>query len=159
MLQKQPQKTFTEKRISGHFKKGFTLIELMIAVFVLSTAYLAAASMQIAALNENTAADQLSEGMNLAQSKMEELMALEYSQSFTHIHLLEERNMPTAPEPFTDVNANGLWDLKEPFTDLDNNGMRTPAHEDNNVHSECAIAWSDTRFPTCRLLPVGSKPT
>ncbi len=142
MLPKKPQKTFVEKKIAGPYEKGFTLIELMIAVFVLSTAYLAAASMQIAAVNENTAAEQLSEGMNLAQSKMEELMALEYSQSFTDIHLLDDVNMPTAPEPFTDVNANGLWDLKEPFMDLDNNGIWNPAHMDKNIHFRHIVSWS-----------------
>lgn len=54
-------------------EKGFTLIELMIAVVVLGVALLALAQMQISAMNANFSARDMTVATTLAQDKIEEL--------------------------------------------------------------------------------------
>lgn len=58
---------------------GFTLIEVMITVGILSIGLLALASMQITAIKDNSFSSNLTEASALAQQKMEELMNLQYN--------------------------------------------------------------------------------
>jgi type IV pilus modification protein PilV len=57
-------------------KKGFTLIELMIAVVVLGVALLALAQMQLSAMNANYSARDMTAATTLAQDKLEELQGM-----------------------------------------------------------------------------------
>ena len=57
-------------------QKGFTLLEVIAAISVLSFGLLAVASMQTASMRVNFVADRLTEGTIWAQDKPEELMAL-----------------------------------------------------------------------------------
>ncbi len=58
--------------------KGFTLIEIMIAMVIFSIGLLAVATMQISSIDGNSTAYHLSEAVALAQDKTEELMAMNY---------------------------------------------------------------------------------
>jgi type IV pilus assembly protein PilV len=58
---------------------GFTLIEVMLSVMVLSVGLLAIGSMQIKAINGNTHATRLTEGSTWAQNMIERLMSLPYN--------------------------------------------------------------------------------
>lgn len=58
---------------------GFTLIEVMIAIGVLSIGLLALASMQITAVKGNSHSNRVTSATNLAQDKIEYLMSLPYN--------------------------------------------------------------------------------
>ncbi|MFH1984687.1 MAG: prepilin-type N-terminal cleavage/methylation domain-containing protein [Pseudomonadota bacterium] len=60
-------------------QSGFSLIEVLIAVSILSVGLLAIASMQIAAIQTNGKAKYVSEGSSWAEDRLEWLMSLNYS--------------------------------------------------------------------------------
>ena len=62
-------------------EKGFTLVEVLVAICVLSFGLLAVASMQLAAIQANSTARELTDALNIAQEKMEELIALPFGDS------------------------------------------------------------------------------
>lgn len=57
---------------------GFTLIEVMIALMVLSVGILGIWSMQATAIRGNSQAKRISEGATLASDQVEKLMRMEY---------------------------------------------------------------------------------
>jgi type IV pilus assembly protein PilV len=59
-------------------EKGLTLLEVLIAMVVLSLGLLALAKMQITAIQVNAASGRLTQGTAFAQDKVEQLMALPY---------------------------------------------------------------------------------
>ena len=63
---------------SGQRQQGFTLIEVLIAVTLLTVGILAAASMQISALGGNSLAIRVTTASTLAASAIEELMQIGY---------------------------------------------------------------------------------
>ena len=58
---------------------GYTLVEVLIALGILGFGLLAVATMQVTAIKTNSMASGLSQGLTLAQAKVEELMNLSYS--------------------------------------------------------------------------------
>lgn len=134
---------------ASHSEPGFTLVETMAAIVVLSIGFLAAASMQISAVNANSSANRMTNAINLAQSRLEELMALEYSQVLADPDLTDDNDMIEEFEPYTDLNGNGLRDFKEPYTDSNGNGVWDAAHVDPNPPPGYMITWSVTdNMPT-----------
>jgi prepilin-type N-terminal cleavage/methylation domain-containing protein len=127
---------------ASHFKKGFTLVEIMVAIVVLSIGFFAASSMQISAVSTNSSANHITEATNLAQSRIEELMALEYSRISTDPDLIDDAATAGGPESYNDSNGNGLRDEKEPYTDSNSNGVWDAAHVDPNPPSGYTITWS-----------------
>lgn len=67
------------KRLNRGNEQGVMLIEIMIAVFVLSIGILAVASMQGSAIRGNDMAKQRSESIHLAEDKIEKLLSLAYT--------------------------------------------------------------------------------
>jgi prepilin-type N-terminal cleavage/methylation domain-containing protein len=59
-------------------QSGFTILEVMIAISILAIGLLAVFSGQNMAIQGNNRASRLTEGMTLAQDKLEELLALPY---------------------------------------------------------------------------------
>ena len=57
-------------------EKGFTLLEVMIAIVILTFGILAVASMQTSSINGNSVANRLTEGTSWAGNKMEELLTI-----------------------------------------------------------------------------------
>jgi len=55
-------------------EKGFTLLEVIIAMAILSVGLLAIGYMQITAIDTNSTANRITEGTTLAQDKLEELI-------------------------------------------------------------------------------------
>ena len=122
--------------------KGFTLMETMVAIVVLSIGLFATASLQITAVDANSSANRYTDAITIAQGRIEELMSLEYNQSFTDPELIGDEQMAAGHEPFTDKNGNGVWDLDEPYTDSNGNGIWDAAHADPNPPSGYTISWS-----------------
>ncbi|MCD6198997.1 MAG: prepilin-type N-terminal cleavage/methylation domain-containing protein [Deltaproteobacteria bacterium] len=60
-------------------QRGFSLIEILIAITVFAIGILAVGNMQITAIKGNSFANDLTEAVTLAQSKMEELISLNYN--------------------------------------------------------------------------------
>ena len=73
--------TYTQKAAIKKSQKdqGFTLIEVLIAISIFSIGLLAVATMQISAIRVNFTAGQITTRMTWAQDKLEELVALPYS--------------------------------------------------------------------------------
>ncbi|MGD9105407.1 MAG: prepilin-type N-terminal cleavage/methylation domain-containing protein [Desulfobacterales bacterium] len=59
--------------------QGFTLIEVLIAISIFAVGLLAVATMQTSAIKVNSTADQITTRMTWAQDKIEELIAMPYS--------------------------------------------------------------------------------
>jgi type IV pilus assembly protein PilV len=62
-------------------QEGYTLIEILIAIAILAFGLMAVATMQVTAIRTNAGASGMSQGLTLAQAKMEELMNLSYNHS------------------------------------------------------------------------------
>ena len=77
--------------------RGYTLIEILIAVSILSFGILTVATMQIAAMSANSKAGLSTSQVVSAQDKLEELIALPYDD-----HRLEAAGNP----PGTDTDGN-----------------------------------------------------
>ncbi|MDW7643699.1 MAG: prepilin-type N-terminal cleavage/methylation domain-containing protein [Desulfuromonadales bacterium] len=75
-------------------EKGFSLIEVLIALTIFAVGMLALAQMQIVSMEGNTTARDVTEATTLAQSKIEELMILPYDD-----------------DSLDDADANGLVGL------------------------------------------------
>lgn len=59
-------------------QQGFTIIEVMIAVAILSVGLLGIASMQMSAIRGNNLSDNITCALTLAEDKMEELLGMDY---------------------------------------------------------------------------------
>jgi prepilin-type N-terminal cleavage/methylation domain-containing protein len=64
-------------RISN--QKGYTLVEVLVALGILGFGLMAVATMQVTAIKTNSKASDMSQGLTLAQAKVEELMNLQYT--------------------------------------------------------------------------------
>ena len=62
-------------------EKGFTLVEVLIAMSILAVGLLAVATMQISAIKVNGIARDITERSTLAQDKLEELVSKAYTDS------------------------------------------------------------------------------
>ena len=72
-------KTTWKKRIENlRNEKGFTLLEVIVAISILTVGLLAVASMQLSAIRGNAFAEGVTEATSLAVDRMEYLMALDY---------------------------------------------------------------------------------
>lgn len=81
---------------------GFTLLEILIAIAILSFGLLAVATMQATSIKGNSQAIGITEGINLAQDVIEELIGLDYN----HADLSDTDNNGTNQ----DVDDDGVDD-------------------------------------------------
>lgn len=72
-------KHFKEKTSTFRGEKGFTLIEVMIAMAIFAIGILAVGSMQITAAQGNTASGKMTTAATIAQNQMEQLIGLKYN--------------------------------------------------------------------------------
>ncbi len=70
-------------------EKGFSLLEILIALSIFSIGLLAVAEMQIMAMKGNAFSSKTTGGTTLAQDQMEQLMALTYSSQTTDNNLVD----------------------------------------------------------------------
>jgi type IV pilus assembly protein PilV len=86
-------------------EEGYTLIEVRIAITILAFGLMAVATMQVTAIKTNAIASGMSQGLTLAQAKVEELMNLPYS-------ALDDTDLDGTDE---DANDDGVDDDGENF--------------------------------------------
>jgi type IV pilus assembly protein PilV len=116
---------YTKKTMIEKLQKdqGFTLIEVLIAITIFAIGLLAVAAMQTSAITVNSTAGQITTRMTWAQDKIEELMALPYSDP-----LLEDLGDPPSgtdsagnlhQETISEgsVNYTILWTVTDGSTD------------------------------------------
>ena len=87
---KQPRSNIDNKNND----KGFTLIEMLIAISIFAIGFLAVASLQISAGKNNRTASETTAAVNIASDRMERLMAVQWVVTNT------------------DLNADGVNDAK-----------------------------------------------
>ncbi len=95
-------------------ESGFTLIEILIAIAILAFGLLAVATMQVTGIRTNASANSMSQGLTLAQDKVEELMSLPYD----HLDMLDSdgdgTNQDTDNDGTDDDGGNfGLDDTED----------------------------------------------
>jgi len=78
MTRKETSAKQCSTRRSMNTEKGFTLLEVLIAITILSVGLLAIASMQIAAIQTTGSAKSISKGIMWAEDRMEMLNSLDY---------------------------------------------------------------------------------
>jgi type IV pilus assembly protein PilV len=143
MKSKQKHKNNALSQSFRQLENGFTLIELMIAIVVLSIGLLASVSMQISAINMNSSANALTEATNIARCRLEEAMALKYSADSCDPGLIDDAVLGNS-ESFTDLNGNAAWDFGEDYVDSNRNGVWDAAHVDQKPPQGYTIAYSVT---------------
>jgi len=114
----------------GRLKKneGFTLIEVLLAVSILSIGLLAIASMQISAIKVNSSASDISKRSTWAQDKLEELVALPYGDSklaITPPQTPEEEETSDGHTVKWSVVAGPVADTKQITVTVTNRGKTT----------------------------------
>ena len=88
-------------------EKGFTLIEVMIALTIFAVGMLAVATMQLSAIKVNARAHRLTQRTTYAQDKIEELVALPYADTALDSAI-----------PHSEENPDGFtvsWDITDDF--------------------------------------------
>ena len=80
-------------------EKGLSLIEVLVAMVVLSLGLLGLERVHIAAIQANTIASRLTQGTTLAQDRAEQLMALPYNDA-----ALADTTAPGLFTTYTDPN-------------------------------------------------------
>jgi len=93
-LQKENRTILRQRANDMEAEKGFTLVEVMLAVCILSIGLLAIASMHVSSIDANSGSRRLTEAMNYAQDKLEELQTLSYSDDMLKSGDQTEANPP-----------------------------------------------------------------
>jgi type IV pilus assembly protein PilV len=84
------------KNIKSTGQGGFTLLEVIVAISILTVGLLAVGTMQVSAIYGNSFAGRVTAGTAVAQDKMEQLLSLPYTYTATHPDLAEG-NHPDIP--------------------------------------------------------------
>ncbi len=93
---------FKQKQGERDSEAGFTLLEVIAAVSILTVGLLAVASMQTAAIQSNDKAYRVTEGTTWAQNRLEYLMALPYDDPLLSLGDDQEdpsKDDPNSPQP------------------------------------------------------------
>jgi len=98
-------------------EEGYTLVEVLVALGILGFGLLAVATMQVTAIKVNARASDLSQGVTLAQAKVEELMNLPYD----HADLSDKSPFNGTNQDLLPATADGEGDGVD--DDEDNFGL------------------------------------
>ncbi len=110
---KQPHSNLNDKNND----KGFTLIEMLIAISIFAIGFLAVASLQISAGKSNRTASEITTAVNFASDQMEQLMGIVFDDAdldpATNPHLDNQGKYNIRwVVTNTDINADGVDDAK-----------------------------------------------
>jgi type IV pilus assembly protein PilV len=111
-------------------QRGFTLLEMMIAVFVLAVGLLGLAQLQITAIRTNTQADTIASATALAQSALEQINTMDGDNPLFQTPELSNAQ----PVDLTSLTSGTPYELFV-STDVDWNGMPNVTKVDVTVQS------------------------
>ena len=140
---------------------GFTLVELLIALFIFSVGILGVGTMQLSSIQGNSKGNRISEASNIAADRIEQAMAMPYdSDSNTKDDdgdgLIDAAD---AKELYIDVNGNGSFGLNDspPDTDV---GPISSADGNYQIYWNVAVDYPVAGAKTIRVIvdPPGSDP-
>jgi type IV pilus assembly protein PilV len=97
--------------------QGFTLIEVLIAITIFAVGLLAIAAMQASAIRVNSTAGQITTRMTWAQDKLEELMALPYSDPWIEDLGDPPSGTDTAGNAHQETTPDGIYTISWTVTD------------------------------------------
>jgi prepilin-type N-terminal cleavage/methylation domain-containing protein len=100
-----------EFRIIQRNIKGFTLIELVIAILVFAIGIMGVAKMQSESVKANSYSMQFTEALNIAQDHLEYLRGL----AFTHTSMSTSAHNSSSPS-FRGLTYNLSWRVADPGT-------------------------------------------
>ncbi len=106
----------------GHNEKGFTLLEVIVAISILTIGLLAVASMQVSAIKGNTLAFGITEATSWASDQTEKLTVLPYD----HADL-------------QDTDGDGASGLENASEATDDNPNHPPTHGKYKVYWNVAV--------------------
>ncbi len=103
--------------------EGFTLVELMVAVGIMTIAFVGLATMQVTTINGNAIANHVTTGITLAQDKMEELNSLDFNDpELNDNNTANNGNLRDARDDFTVVGTIASADDGHRETGIDESG-------------------------------------
>jgi len=108
--------------IKGYNEKGFTLLEVIVAISVLTIGLLGVASMQVSAIKGNTLAFGITEATSWASDQTEKLIVLPYD----HVDL-------------QDTDGDGASGLENASEATDDNPNPPPTHGKYKVYWNVAV--------------------
>ena len=106
----------------GHNKQGFTLLEVIVAISILTIGLLAVASMQVSAIRGNASAYGMTEATSWASDQVEKLMVLPYENA-----------------GLQDTDGDGSAGLEEATEATDDNPNPPPTHGKYKVYWNVAV--------------------
>ena len=112
--------------------KGFTVVELMVAVVITVIAFAGLATMEIACINGNSIASNVTTGITLAQDKMEDLMSLDINDPD-----LDDNNIS---------NNGNLREGVEDSTETGESSNSDDGHREKNIDAKGNPGGMYTRF-------------
>jgi prepilin-type N-terminal cleavage/methylation domain-containing protein len=120
------------KRHCADNNKGFTVVELMVAVVITVIAFAGLATMEIACINGNSIASNVTTGITLAQDKMEDLMSLDINDPD-----LDDNNIS---------NNGNLREGVEDSTETGESSNSDDGHREKNIDAKGNPGGMYTRF-------------
>jgi type IV pilus assembly protein PilV len=106
----------------GHNEKGFTLLEVIVSISILTIGLLAVASMQVSAIKGNTLAFGVTGATSWASDQIEKLIVLPYDH-----------------EDLQDTNGDGASGLENASEATDDNPNPPPTHGKYKVYWNVAV--------------------
>jgi prepilin-type N-terminal cleavage/methylation domain-containing protein len=118
-------------------EEGYTLVEVLVALGILGFGLMAVATMQVTAIKTNAKASGMSQGVTLAQAKVEDLMNLSYSA----IVALDDDGDGTNQDADNDGNDDdgGNFGLNDT---VDGGGIVIADDSELNVNGRYSIYWN-----------------
>ena len=138
-------------------EKGFSLIEILIAITIFAIGMLAVGKMQITAIKGNYFANDLTEATTLAQDRMEKLIGLPYSDPLNFDNDVDGTNQDLDNDGVDDSGNNfGLDDANTTTADQSDTvdgrynifwNIATDHPIDNTKEIRVIVTWTDRGAP------------
>ena len=106
------------------FQQGFSLVEVLVAILLLTVGLLALAKMQTQAVASNSFGNQLTQATFLAQDKLEELRLL--NECFLEVSARPQISWTTEDQDVVDNYNSQLSDLEDNWNEIDTDSDTIP---------------------------------